>query len=54
VTPAFRAPEERVDAIPEFPFDPRYREVDGLRLCHLDEGEGEEIGRTIADWLASD
>jgi haloalkane dehalogenase len=43
VTAAFRTSEARFDAIPEFPFEPRYREVDGLRLCHLDEGEGEAV-----------
>ena len=40
---AFRTPDERFDGIPDFPFDPHYREVDGLRLCHLDEGEGRPV-----------
>ncbi len=37
---AFRTPEDRFTGLPGFEFEPRYREVDGLRLAHLDEGEG--------------
>lgn len=33
-----RTPEERFSGLPEFDFEPRYREVDGLRLAHLDVG----------------
>jgi haloalkane dehalogenase len=40
---AFRTPDERFEDLPEFPFEPRYREVDGLRLAHIDEGEGEPV-----------
>jgi haloalkane dehalogenase len=29
--------------LPDFPFESRYREVDGLRLAHLDEGEGRPV-----------
>ncbi len=36
----FRTPEERFEGLPGFPFEPQYREVDGLRLAHLDEGDG--------------
>ncbi len=43
MTGAFRTPEERFEGLPGFPFTPRYREVDGLRLCHLDEGEGAPV-----------
>jgi haloalkane dehalogenase len=39
----FRTPEERFAELPDFQFEPRYREVDGLRLCHLDEGEGPPV-----------
>lgn len=39
----YRTPEERFERLPDFPFAPRYREVDGLRLCHLDEGEGPPV-----------
>jgi len=40
MTAAYRTPDERFERLPEFPFEPRYRELDGLRLAHLDEGEG--------------
>jgi haloalkane dehalogenase len=45
VTPAeaFRTPDERFADLPGFPFEARYREVDGLRLAHLDEGDGEPV-----------
>ncbi|EHN11084.1 alpha/beta hydrolase [Patulibacter medicamentivorans] len=33
-----RTPEERFTALPDFPYEPRYREWEGLRLAHLDEG----------------
>src|ERR671932_1540545 len=39
----FRTPEERFEGLPEFPFQSRYREVDGLRLAHLDEGDGPPV-----------
>jgi haloalkane dehalogenase len=29
--------------LPDFPYDARYREVDGLRLAHLDEGDGPPV-----------
>ncbi len=38
-----RTPEERFESLPDFPFAPHYREVDGLRLCHIDEGEGSPV-----------
>jgi haloalkane dehalogenase len=40
---AFRTPDERFADLPGFPFEPSYREVDGLRLAHIDEGDGEPI-----------
>ena len=43
MTDAVRAPEERFEGLPDFPFDPHYRDVDGLRMCHLDEGEGQPV-----------
>src|SRR5262245_45223360 len=42
-THAFRTPEERFEGLPDFDFEPHYREVDGLRLAHLDVGEGPPI-----------
>lgn len=38
-----RTPEEALEGLPDFPFQSRYREVDGLRLAHLDEGEGAPV-----------
>jgi haloalkane dehalogenase len=38
-----RTPEEALEGLPDFPFTPRYRDVDGLRLAHLDEGEGAPV-----------
>jgi haloalkane dehalogenase len=39
----FRTPEERFAELPGFPYEPAYRQVDGLRLAHVDEGEGEPV-----------
>jgi haloalkane dehalogenase len=39
----YRTPQERFDNLPDFAFQPRYREVDGLRLAHLDEGDGPPV-----------
>jgi haloalkane dehalogenase len=39
----FRTPDERFEGLPDFDFEPTYREVDGLRLAHLDEGEGNPV-----------
>lgn len=38
-----RTPEERFQALPDFPFEAHYRERDGLRLAYLDEGEGQPV-----------
>lgn len=38
-----RTPEDRFDGLPDFPWRPHYREVDGLRLAHLDEGDGAPV-----------
>jgi haloalkane dehalogenase len=43
VTEAFRTPDERFEGLPDFGFEPHYRQVDGLRLAHLDEGEGSPV-----------
>jgi haloalkane dehalogenase len=43
MTDAVRAPDERFEGLPDFPFESHYREIDGLRLCHLDEGEGRPV-----------
>src|SRR5882757_7215106 len=38
-----RTPEKRTVGLPDFPFESRYVEVDGLRLAYLDEGEGPPV-----------
>jgi haloalkane dehalogenase len=43
VAEAFRTPDERFEGLPGYRWEPSYREWDGLRLAHLDEGEGEPI-----------
>lgn len=40
---AVRTPDERLEGLPDYPFASNYREVDGLRLAHLDEGEGKPV-----------
>jgi haloalkane dehalogenase len=43
MTDAVRTPDELLRGLPDFPFEPHYREVDGLRLAHLDEGDGAPV-----------
>jgi haloalkane dehalogenase len=40
---SFRTPDARFADLPGFPFAPRYREVDGLRLSHIDHGDGPPV-----------
>ncbi len=40
---AIRTPDEVLEGLPDYPFESSYREVDGLRLAHLDEGEGKPV-----------
>ena len=39
----FRTPDERFQGLPDFPWEPRYRDWDGLRLAHIDEGDGRPV-----------
>jgi haloalkane dehalogenase len=39
----FRTPDERFENLPGFGYEPNYVEVDGLRLHHVDEGEGQTV-----------
>ncbi len=39
----YRTPPERFEAVPDFPFEARYREWEGLRLAHVDEGDGSPV-----------
>ena len=43
MTEVYRTPDERFNGLPDFPFEPYYREVDGMRLAHLDEGDGPPV-----------
>jgi haloalkane dehalogenase len=43
MTETVRAPDERFTDLPDFPYEPEYRELDGLRLAHLDEGDGPPV-----------
>ena len=40
---AVQTPTDALEGLPDFPFAARWREVDGLRLAHLDEGEGPPV-----------
>ena len=39
----YRTPDARFAGLPGFPFEPRYAEVDGVRMHYLDEGRGDPI-----------
>jgi haloalkane dehalogenase len=43
VPDAVRTPDELLSELPDFPFEPSYRELDGLRLAHVDTGEGAPV-----------
>jgi haloalkane dehalogenase len=43
VPDAVRTPDELLTDLPGFPFDPTYRDLDGLRLAHIDVGEGPPV-----------
>jgi haloalkane dehalogenase len=36
----YRTPDERFEGLPDWVYQPRWRELDGLRLAHVDEGDG--------------
>ena len=38
-----RVDAERFQGLPDFDFEPQFREVDGLRVAHLDEGDGPPV-----------
>jgi len=43
MTDAIRTPDELLEGLPDFAFAHHYRQVDGLRLAHLDEGDGAPV-----------
>jgi haloalkane dehalogenase len=38
-----RTPDDALARVPDFPFKPRYRKFQGLRLAHIDEGKGPPV-----------
>lgn len=40
---AVRSEESVLEGLPDYPFTPEFREVEGLRLAHIDEGEGAPV-----------
>src|ERR1700733_11649888 len=38
-----RTPDDLLTRVPDFPFKPKYRKHAGLRLAHVDEGDGEPV-----------
>jgi haloalkane dehalogenase len=43
VTDCARTPEDAFAGLPDFAYAPSYREVEGLRLAHVDTGEGAPV-----------
>jgi haloalkane dehalogenase len=43
MTEVERTPEERLEGLPDFPFEAHYRNVDGLRVAHREVGEGTPV-----------
>ena len=43
MTDAIRIPDELLSGLPDFPFDSQYRDFEGIRLAHLDVGEGPPV-----------
>ena len=39
----FRTPDDRFENLPGFPYEPHYRNWHGMRLAHIDEGEGPPV-----------
>ncbi|MEA2310912.1 MAG: haloalkane dehalogenase [Solirubrobacteraceae bacterium] len=43
MTDAIRTPDMLLEGLPGFPWEARYRQVDGLRMAHVDEGDGPPV-----------
>ena len=43
MTDAIRTPDELLTGLPDFPFESTYREFEGIRLAHLDIGDGPPV-----------
>jgi haloalkane dehalogenase len=42
-TEVFRTPEAEFEGLPDFPWEPKYFDWDGIRLARIDEGEGPPV-----------
>jgi haloalkane dehalogenase len=40
---AYRTPDERFERLPDYDFEPRYLDQDGLRMHYVDEGAGDPV-----------
>jgi haloalkane dehalogenase len=40
---SYRTPDERFEGLPDYAFEPRYLEQDGLRMHYVEEGAGEPV-----------
>ena len=40
---AYRTPEERFAGLADWPYEPRYVDLDGLRMHYVDEGSGDPV-----------
>jgi haloalkane dehalogenase len=43
IADVYRTADDRFDGLAGFDFTPRYRDAGGLRLAHVDEGEGAPV-----------
>jgi haloalkane dehalogenase len=43
MTDTYRTPDERFEGLPDFPWEPRYVDWDGIRLARVDEGSGDPV-----------
>jgi haloalkane dehalogenase len=39
----YRTPDERFENLPDYPFEPRYADIEGMRMHYVDEGRGDPI-----------
>lgn len=39
----YRTPDERFSDLPDYPWQPKYHDWDGLRLAYVDEGDGQPL-----------
>ena len=42
MTDAIRTPDPLLEGLPDYPYEPQYRTVDGLRMAHVDCETGQD------------